>query len=71
MTSTYISVDATGAVIAANTRAATVTDILTTALSTTNVVTGTYAVIQRLAFAAGGAMVQAKRLRGTFNPFVK
>jgi len=43
-------------------------DILTTAVSSTEAVTGTYGLVQKAAFVVGGMAIQSKRLRGDFNP---
>lgn len=69
--STFISTDATGAVVSALTRPATITDIFTTVFSSTNAITGMYGFVQKVGLVAAGASVKAKQLRGTFNPLAK
>lgn len=43
-------------------------DIFTTLVSTSEAVTGTYALIQKAGLFIGGMSVQSKRKQGTFNP---
>jgi len=43
-------------------------DILTTAISTNEAVTGMYGLVQRAAFFVGGMVVQNKRKNGSYNP---
>lgn len=43
-------------------------DILTTAISTNEAVTGMYGLAQKAAFLVGGMMIQSKRKQDTFNP---
>lgn len=47
---------------------AVVMDILTTAISTDSFVSGTYGLIQRAAFVAGGMAIQNNRLGRGWNP---
>lgn len=69
--STFISTDATGAVVPTLTRPATVSDIFTTVVSSTDVITGANGFVQKLGLVALGAAVKTKQLRGTFNPLAK
>lgn len=60
-------------ILSADNATATVTDavigdILTTAISSNEAVTGMYALVQKAAFFVGGMMVQSKRKQDTFNP---
>lgn len=47
---------------------ASISDILTTAISTDTAVTGTYGLVQKGLLLVGGMMIQSKRKLGTFNP---
>lgn len=47
---------------------ATISDILTTAISTDSAVTGTYGLVQKGLLVVGGMAIQNKRKMGTFNP---
>jgi len=48
---------------------ATVTDIFTTAISTSEAVTGMYGLAQKAGLVVLGMSVQNKRLGGSLNPF--
>lgn len=61
-----VVIDAAGAATVTD---ATVTDILTTAISTDSALTGTYGLIQRASLFVAGMSVQNKRKVGSFNPF--
>lgn len=43
-------------------------DIVSTAMSTDQMLTGTYNLLQKLAFVGVGMVVQSKRKLNTFNP---
>lgn len=47
---------------------ASISDILTTVISTDSAVTGTYGLVQKGLLLVGGMMIQSKRKLGTFNP---
>lgn len=47
---------------------ATISDIVTTVVSTNSAVTGTYGLVQRGLLVVGGMAIQSKRKLGTFNP---
>lgn len=60
-------------VLSADGATATVTDakimdIVTTAISTSEAVTGTYGLIQKAALVVGGMAIQSNRKQGTWNP---
>lgn len=44
-------------------------DIVTTAVSTSEAVTGSYGLIQKALFFGAGMAVQNKRIAGNWNPF--
>jgi hypothetical protein len=48
---------------------ATAADILTTAISTTESLTGVYGLAQKALLFVGGMAVQNRRVNGSFNPF--
>lgn len=48
---------------------ATLSDIVTTAFSTSEALTGTYGLAQKAAIFVGGMSFESYRLRGTLNPF--
>lgn len=62
-----ISLSADGAT--ATVAPATVTDILTTAISTSESVTGIYGLVQKAALVVIGMGFQNKRAGGSYNPF--
>lgn len=48
---------------------ATLTDVVTTIISTNESITGIYGFVQKLGLVGIGMVVQNKRLGGGFNPF--
>lgn len=68
--SKFVQVDAAGAVIAASTRDATLSDIFTTAISSDSAITGPYGLMQKAGLVVTGMSINAKRLRGSWNPLV-
>jgi len=48
---------------------ATLTDVFTTAISTTEALTGMYGLTQKVGLFIGGMAVQNKRKGGSWNPF--
>jgi hypothetical protein len=49
---------------------ATVTDIFTTLATTDSAITGLYGATQKAGLVLAGMMINSKRLRGSYNPFV-
>jgi len=69
MKSLKVTVGGTDAVPTATVEDATVTDIFTTVISTSEAVTGVYGIVQKAMLLVGGMALQSKRMGGGFNPF--
>jgi hypothetical protein len=68
-TSQKLTVVDTAGVITVNKADATIGDIFTTAISTTEAVTGIYGLAQRAGLLVGGMAIQEFRRTGKINPF--
>jgi hypothetical protein len=69
MKSRKITLGGTEATPTATIEDATIGDIFTTMISTTEVVTGTYKILQEGILIVGGMALQSKRMGGSLNPF--
>jgi hypothetical protein len=67
--SKLITLGGTDAAPTATIADATITDIFTTAISTTEALTGSYKILQEAALIVVGMVIQNKRVGGGFNPF--
>jgi len=69
MKSYKVSVGGTDAAPTFTGEEATVSDIFTTSISTSEALTGTYGLLQKAGLVVVGMAAQSKRMGGGFNPF--